>query len=178
MLILRPTASLAKRMGIRLPVCEDRSSTVLGDWYANDLVLSRKQYVLCVSENGRLPVIIAAAPYVSFPQRLVGAIDDLLRAIGVPTEKARREISQMNSIVLGKTSNKSVIGSMNESIHMARAQDDMGRFDHSDLPAMSVKLSNTISLVLDAYTPKESALTLFGLQPPLKRHLRLVSDTR
>ncbi len=70
MIIIRPTASLAKRMKVRLKPDVGSSSTRLGDWYAMDIVIDRQQYILCTSEKSRLPIVISAAPYATFPSRL------------------------------------------------------------------------------------------------------------
>lgn len=170
MLVIRPTASLARKMGTRLETDAEASTTVMGDWYANGLVLSRKQYILCMSEKARLPLLLAAAPYSSFHERLIPAIGDLLLAIGVPNDKVERELGEMESGCLAKTESRSLLGSMTEIAYQCEAYDRDGHFDHTDLLAMSIWAADIISLVLEAYTPKEAALHLFGLPVRLKRH--------
>lgn len=169
MLVIRPTASLAKRAGIKLERDAETSATVLGDWYANGIVLSRRQYILCMSEKARLPLLIEAAPYSNFAERLPPAVMALLLAIGVPKGKVDREVREMEPRHFAKTESRSVLGSMNEIAYHCDAHDQGGHFDHGDLLAMSVWASEIISLILEAYTPKEAALNLFGVPVPLKR---------
>ncbi len=102
MVVIRPTGDLAKRMKVKLTATVAQSLAKLGDWYALDLVLERQQYILCVSENGRLPILLRAAPYGDFPMRLPLALKDVLHGIGVPEEKIRAEVSQMADVTLAK----------------------------------------------------------------------------
>lgn len=178
MIIIRPTGDLAKRMKIKLFPTNKQSSTLLGDWYALDLVLDRQQYILCVSENGRLPLVLKAAPYANFPERIPLALNDLLIGIGVPHEKAQQEITKMDAVILAKTVNRSVLGSMNECRLSLQAHAKVGLLQH-DSPRMSLWLADLISLILPDYTPKDTVLKLFGAPPaPRSRrpHLSIVSS--
>lgn len=114
MLIIRPTASLAKRMKVKLEPSFAESTTALGDWYAVDLVLNRKQFVLAVNSKSRLGLVLAAAPYVSFPERLLQRLQEVLNSYEVPKEKIEAEIHSMSEFVLAKTLDKSILGSMND----------------------------------------------------------------
>jgi len=178
MIIIRPTGDLAKRMKIKLTNANERSSTLLGDWYALDFVLDRQQYILNVSENGRLPLVLKAAPYANFPERIPPALADLLYGIGVPREKAQQEISKMEDAILAKTVNRSVLGSMNECRFSLQAHAQMGRLQRDPL-RMSLWLADLISLVLPDYTPKDTVLKIFGEPPtprPRRPHLSLISS--
>ncbi len=160
MIVIRPTGDLAKRMKIKLNITKEVSSTLLGDWYALDLVLDRQQYILCISENGRLPLVLKAAPYANFPERLSSALFDLLVGIGVSIEKTQKEIDQMETVILAKTVNRSVLGSLNECRFSLQAHAQAGRLQHKP-STMSSWLANLISLVLPDYTPKDTVLKLF-----------------
>ncbi|MER2511133.1 MAG: hypothetical protein ABTQ25_01700 [Nitrosomonas ureae] len=170
MIVIRPTGDLAKRMKIKLTPTDEQSSTLLGDWYALDLVLDRQQYILCLSENGRLPLVLKAAPYANFTERLPSALIDLLVGIGVSHEKAQEEIKKMSNVILAKTVNRSVLGSMNECRFSLQAHAQTGRLLHDPL-RMSLWLADLISLVLPDYTPKDTVLKLFG-EPPSPRPRR------
>ncbi|MBK8202510.1 MAG: hypothetical protein IPK68_09440 [Bdellovibrionales bacterium] len=166
MIIIRPTASLAKRMKIKLQSTDLKSTTKLADWYALDLVLDRKQLILCVSSVSRLAVIMEAAPYATFPQRLCDLVTEVLRAIGVNESSIQEERIQMDEIQLAKTENKSILGSMNEYRFQLEAWNQMGRMNLSDTLEMSMYLSKMISLVLPDGYPKYAALKCFGQEPP------------
>lgn len=164
MVIIRPTASLAKRMRVKLAPTDVESTTRLGDWYAMDIVLSKKQFVLCVSSTSRLSVVLEAAPYASFPKRLPAALSAVLRSIGVSESDSTDEINRMSDVVLAKTVDRSIIGSMNEHRFQLQASNDIGRLNLDDPFAMSLYLGRVISLVLPEGYPYEAALKRFDTE--------------
>lgn len=90
MFILRCTKTLLKRLKVRPDESPRPSTTMLGDWYANLLLTRPKQLVLCVSERTLLPVLVEAAGRETLAHRLRDATIDVLRAIGVPDDRLRR----------------------------------------------------------------------------------------
>ena len=131
-MIIRPTASLAKRMKIKLMPTDQKSTTRLGDWYAVDFVLNRKQFILCVSSESRLAVVMEAAPYAMFPNRLCDAVTEVIRAIGLKETFIQEERCQMDEYVLAKTQNKSILGSMNDYRVQLEALDHTDRLSYND----------------------------------------------
>lgn len=168
MIIIRPTVNLAKRMKIKLQPTTDKSDSLLGDWYAIDLVLNRKQFILCVSSLSRLAVVMEAAPYANFPERLCDAVAEVLRAIGVEESSIQTERSRMDKFTLAKTENKSILGTINEYRFQLDHIDRLGRLDLNDTLKMSLSLSKMISLVLPDGYPRDATLKLFGQNPPAK----------
>lgn len=159
-IIIRPTASLARRMGVKLSADESKSENVLGDWYANDIVLNRKQYILCVSENARLSVLLKAAPYATWPDRLAPELERLLRAIGVEESAIQREISSMSEKRIAKTDSRSVLGSIRDYSFNLEAFEMQGRLE--DPFEASLWLSDIIALILPLKVPKDTVLSLMG----------------
>ncbi|MBK8202501.1 MAG: hypothetical protein IPK68_09385 [Bdellovibrionales bacterium] len=176
MIIIRPTSSLAKRMKVKIQSTDLKSTTKLADWYALDLVLDRKQFILCVSSISRLAVIMDAAPYATFPRRLCDAVTEVLRVIGVDESSIQEERVQMDEIQLAKTENKSILGSMNEYRFQLEAWNQMGRMNLSDTLEMSMYLSKMISLVLPDGYPQYAALKCFGQVPPPRPQRSLESE--
>ena len=166
MIIIRPTASLAKRMKVKLQHSEQSSTNRLGDWYALDIALSRKQFILCISSKPRLAVVMEAAPYATLPDRLCDAVTEVLKAIGVAETSIKEERVAMEDVVLAKTLNKSILGTLNDYRFQLEAADQMDRFTLSDTLKMSLYLSKTISLALPEGYPRDAALNLFGQEPP------------
>lgn len=166
MMIIRPTATLAKRMKVKLQSNESESTTSLGDWYAIDIVLDRKQFIMCVSSKPRLAVILDAAPYAKFPDRLSDAVTELLKAIGVTDSNIQNERIHMDQFVLAKTINKSILGTLNDYRHQLEAVVHYDRLDLNDTLKLSLYLSKTISLALPEGYPRDAALKLFGQEPP------------
>lgn len=167
MLVLRPTASLAKRMKVKLQPSDQSSSTRLGDWYALDIVLSRKQFILCVSSKSRLAVVLEAAPYATLPGRVSDAVTEVLKEIGVNEALIQEERAEMEQVILAKTLNKSILGTMNDYRFQLEWADQADKFSLEDTLKMSMYLSKTISLALPEAYPRYAALKLFG-QEPLK----------
>jgi len=178
MIIIRPTASLAKRMKEKLESNDETSITRMGDWYANDIVLNRKQFILCASSTSRLAAVLDAAPYATFPDRLPDAVSGVLRAIGVEESKIQEERVQMNEFKLAKTANKSILGSLNEYKFQLEAFSQMGRLNFNDPLEMSLSLSKMISLVIPEGYPKDAALKIFGQEPPKAEPLKAVVPVR
>lgn len=162
MLIIRPTTSLAKRMKVKLEHTDARSTTRMGDWYALDLVIGRQQFILCVSSTSRLAVVMDAAPYATFPDRLTDAVSEVLRTIGVDESKIQGERKEMAQFTLAKTVNRSILGSLNENRFQLEAFNHMGRLNLKSTFEMSLYLSKTISLVIPEGYPKDAALKIFG----------------
>jgi hypothetical protein len=154
MIIIRPTTSLAKRMKERLQHTEVQSTAAMGDWYANDIVLNRKQFILCVSSRSRLAVVMDAAPYATFPDRLTDAVSEVLRAIGVDEGKIQEERNHMQEFVLAKTVNKSILGSLNEDKFQLEAfnhtpcfrNDVASVYQHACLNKLTAKRTTNSSL--------------------------------
>ncbi len=161
MLTLRPTASLAKRMKTKLAPEAPPSSTILGDWFANDFVLNRKQYILCVSEKTRLAVIIEAAPYSDFPLRLPTALAQILGVFKISPQVIEQETDQMFPVTLAKTNSKSVLGSLNDDLQMLEAYQRYNRKHIEPILEMMVRLSDTPCSIFKYQSPKEITLAAF-----------------
>ena len=160
MIIVRPVADLAKRMKLKLTQSEQTSTNLLGDWYAIDIMLNRKHYVLCMSEKARLAIVLNAAPYASFHQRLQENLKLLLKEIGITPDKINAELAEMEQIILAKTTNRSILGSMNEAKFQLCFMMKTGNLT-KDPFLMSVWLLDLISLVLKHQTPRREVLKLF-----------------
>lgn len=175
MVVIRPTLNLTHRMGIKkLSETDCTSTTVLGDWYATGVVLVKKQFILCVCEHARLAILVEAAPYRTFYERLSLALSKLLRDIGVPYEKIQTELSAMESMQLAKSVNRSVLGTLKEYKKQLQYMQHYKRLDlvDIDLQKLSLHLSDIPSLVMDDVWPITAAAKLFGVPAPLK--LRIV----
>lgn len=160
MIIVRPVADLAKKMKVKLVQFEQNSTNLLGDWYAIDIVLNRKHYILCMSEKARLSLVLNAAPYVSFHQRLQENLKLLLNEIGIEPYKINAELEEMKKIKVAKTNNRSILGSMNEAKSQLCFMIKTGNLIRDPF-SMSVWLLDVISLVLKHKTPRREILKLF-----------------
>lgn len=114
MFTLRPTKKLRARVPAFVDTETGPATTRLGDWYANLLVHHRKQVVLFVSERTLLPVVVAAAPVATLTSRFQVGLGALLLTLGIADAEVAAELREMGSHAVGKTSNRRVLGSMND----------------------------------------------------------------
>lgn len=162
MVIIRPTASLAKRMKVKIEPSEEKSTTVLGDWLANDFVMNRKRYILCMSTESRLSIVMQAAPYSKFPYRLENDLQVVLKELGVDKSIIEKEIDQMSDFKLARTNDRSVLGTMKEFKENLIVHCQLGRLDLDDTVGMSLLLAKNITLTLPESYPYEAAFNLLG----------------
>ena len=155
MVIIRPTASLAKLMKVKTDLTGIKSTTLLGDWFAINLTVRQQKFILCVSENGRLPIVLKAAPYGVFPARLPIALSELLRRFEISEDKIQAEASKMSETHVSKTNSRSILGSMNDFRFALLV------LDQTDPIQMSLFLSNFGSMVLPDFTPRATVMKLF-----------------
>lgn len=108
------------------------ASTALGDWYATALFW-RPQLALLVNERTLLPVLVALAPAATLPERLGSAVARVLARHGIHLEFIEDEVAAMSEIAVVKTSNRSVVGTMNEFAFQATIYREYGATDLLDL---------------------------------------------
>ena len=173
--VIRPTQSLGKRMGLKLTSTPSTSTTRLGDWYATDLVLNRRQFVLSVSGKTRIAVLTKAAPYSTFPERLPSAISEVLLALGISAENVAAEMKEMNGIHLAKTESRSIIGSMVDYCKHLQFVAEARRFNLEDPVTISFWLSAIPSLVMEEVFPDKATFKAFD-QPPVERRQKMFSN--
>jgi hypothetical protein len=111
---LRCTAKLLKAMRARPIDRLDSANNKLGDWTANLVRISRRQFVVAVSEPTRLGIMVDAAPYARLPSNLGGALLEVLIWLGVPAEDAEVEASCLLDARIAATNNRSVLGTVNQ----------------------------------------------------------------
>jgi len=127
-----------KSPDISLAGVEEKSTTRLGDWYATDLSLGSKRYILCVAERDRISIILNAAPYAEFPMRLAKNLPQLLFKMGIRGDKVSAEIREMDPIKNAKTVNRSVLGNLKEFKEALKLEHQIGRFSYNVLPRQSL----------------------------------------
>lgn len=119
---------------------DSASGTLLGNWYATAL-LWKPQVALLVNEKTLLPVLMPLTPAanlaVRFPEHLAG----LLMAHGMPQQFIDRELTQMHEVQYAKTSNRSVVGIMNQFTYLAEGYREY--LETKDLLALSLRIAET-----------------------------------
>ena len=113
---------------------------MLGDWYAT-VLFWRPQLALFVNEATLLPVLVPLAPSATLLGRFVPALGTLLSAHGSSPAFVGDEAKEMAEWRLAKTTNRSVVGVMNEFTFLAGAYAADG--GGLDLFELSLRLAKT-----------------------------------
>jgi hypothetical protein len=116
------------------------SGTLLGNWYATALFW-KPQVALLVNEKTLLPVLMPLAPVTDLVTRFPEYLAGVLAAHGIPRPFIEQELAQMNEVQYAKTSNRSVVGIMNQFSYLAEGYRDY--LETNDLLALSIRLSET-----------------------------------
>jgi hypothetical protein len=115
-------------------------TTILGDWYATALFW-KPQLALLVNERTLLPVIMPLAPATNLAQRFPDALAQVLLELDIELDKVKSELEKMGQVTYCKTSNRSVLGIMNQFTFQAESYRD--HFGLVVPLALSVKLAGT-----------------------------------
>lgn len=137
---LHCTKKLLDRVKQPVATAVDGSTTALGNWYAT-VLFWKPQVALLVNERTLLPVLMPLAPASDLTTRWPAYLSRVLAAHGIAPTFIDRELAQMREVQYAKTSNRSVIGVMNQFSYLAEGYRDYLETD--DLLALSLKLSET-----------------------------------
>jgi hypothetical protein len=137
---------------------EPRTSTTrLGAWFANVVVVRRQHIVLAVSGVTLLPVLVPAAPYRTMTSRFAEATGQVLRALTIDEGKVAAEESAMRDYVVATTNDRRVLGSMNDFAFMTEAY-----VEDLSLREAALKLAESPCSPLGMKSPREATLALFS----------------
>jgi hypothetical protein len=162
MVVLRCTRRLLDRLKLDDNLSDAESSPKLGDWYGNVLQLGRRQYLLFVSEQTRLPVVIPIREARHLATILPDTVCAVLAVIGVPDQDIADERARMSEIAFGRTRNRSVLGTMTDYAIMARHVD--ARRAEPETPAELMRfLAQTPILPLNGARPIDLTLAAFAV---------------
>lgn len=159
MFTLRCTRKLLRRLGANPSSEVVEPSTVLGDWYANLLPLRPQQLVLAMNERSLLCVLVPAAPIGSLGERVRAEVAGLLTDIGVPRGPAAAERAAMESMAIGATASRAVLGCMNDAVFQLSHR----RVSGVSLRDLGLQLADNIYSLTDYQKPRRRVLELFGV---------------
>lgn len=86
----------------------------LGDWYARIVATRRQKLVLCTNERSFLSVVVPLTPQERLLDRFVMAARHRIDQIDAPVAVRTRERDALADIHIGRCTNRSVIGTMNQ----------------------------------------------------------------
>lgn len=159
MTTLRCSAQLLRRVG--LAGAEAPASGQLGDWYARIVATRPRHLVLCTNERSLLCVVIPLAPQHKLLDRFVEAAQRRINQIAAPADARMKERTALAGVRLGRATNRSVIGSMNEFTYAIDAW--LAHRSGDDLEALGLWLCDTPCFPLSTTWPwQEAELLLTG----------------
>lgn len=146
MVVFRCTRKLLERLPDAAASVSARSTTALGDWYFT-LVFAKPQWLLLgVSEKSRLPIVLPARELRTMTPRFREALERVVYNLAISQEAIAAERRSMEQIEIARTTDRHVVGSVNEFVHLIRfALED--RLDKS-LHDLSLWLAETPILPL------------------------------
>ena len=115
------------------------SAGILSNWYATALFW-KPQLALFVHEETLLPVLMPLAPTSSLAERFPAYLATMLNAIGVDASFIAVHVAAMGEVQYAKTSNRSVLGIMNQFSYLAEGYRDY--LQTTDLLELSLKLAH------------------------------------
>ena len=163
MYYLHCTKKLLDRTKQSVTVPNIESSTVLGNWYATALFW-KPQVALLVNEKTLLPVFMPLAPAKDLAIRFPEHLANVLAAHGIPQQFIDYELAQMNEASYAKTSNRSVVGIINQFEYLAEGyREDL---EANDLLWLSMILSETpcSPLYKSVISPERALKALVGVE--------------
>jgi hypothetical protein len=135
-LIVRATKKLRDRLGPPDLHDGERSTTMLGDWYATRFAW-RPDVLLLVNEPTLFPILLPLAPAGTALARAVDRIAAAMATYGADQAMITAEVDHMATRRIGPTANRSVVGIMTEFTFLADHARQRGR-DLDELPAWLV----------------------------------------
>jgi hypothetical protein len=137
---LRVTKKLLDRIKPSTITSAEICTTVLGNWYAT-VLFWKPQVALLVNEKTLLPVLMPLAPATNLATRFPNHLAGVLAAHCVPQQFIDYELTQMKEVQYAKTSNRSVVGILNQFTYVAEGYRE--HLETKDLLTLSLRLSET-----------------------------------
>ena len=162
MLILRPTQKLAKRLHCTITPTTESSTTRLGDWYANLYYMGSIPFVLCISAESRLPVIVSAKEMPNFGRRFQSALRTILRTIVVVDPVIDAELAAMQPIIYAKSEDRSLLGTLNDFGQILNYH-EFDPFDATQCYQLALHLAEPRCAPLGMRSPVEVTQALFTI---------------
>jgi hypothetical protein len=142
MVILRATHKLRRALPLSRNVAGE-STTALGDWYVNRMVVDRRALLILVSSKSLLSILTPARGAATLPSRLPELVGARLRRHGVAPELIEAEVTAMSPVVVAATVDRSVVGFMVDFAFTIPYHLNRGAWDETTLPFIEASLART-----------------------------------
>jgi hypothetical protein len=162
-IVVRCTAKLLERLPVQSDPGLNRSTSILGDWYATLIRTRRGHFILAMSRETLLPVVVTGRDVRSYPGRLAEQVAAMLESYGVPAEAVARERDAMRDVVYTRTDDRSNVGVLTEFQRLFAF--DLSEPSELSLLDLSLRLAWT-PIVARKTFPVDATCKLFGVDPP------------
>lgn len=142
MFALQCTRRLLSRLDLKPAEGAAPTTTRLGDWCANVVLLGRGEAALIVSVRSLLPVLVPLAAVDQLFPDFLRTAGEVLARIGVGATAIESELSEMAEGRIARTSSRQVLGSMNDFVYLAD-----GYSRSRDLVEIAVRVSQRLRAV-------------------------------
>ena len=136
------------------------STTRLGDWAANVVIVRHTHLVLAVSQVTLLPVLLPLAPATTLLSRLPSAVAQTLRALGIGRNRVASEMAAMAECTVSGPSSPRVLGSLDDFARLLAAH-----LDERPLVDVAVQLGEMPCRPLDMARPRDEAIRVLSIAP-------------
>jgi hypothetical protein len=119
------------------------STTALGDWYVNRMVVDRQPLLLLLSARSLLTILTPARDLRTLPARLVDLVGARLHRLGIAPALVTRELSAMSGVCVGPTRERHVLGYLTEFTRTVPFHLPVGGWDLTTLPFVETRLAET-----------------------------------
>jgi len=142
MVVLRATQKLLKI----LPgsgVSSVTSTTALGDWYVNRIIVDRQPLLLLVSSKSLLTAVTTARDVKALPRRLASIVGKRLSRLGISQSALASEVEASSVVTVAKTADRSVLGQMVDFAKAIPFYLQESGWDEDDLKVVEDRLAET-----------------------------------
>jgi hypothetical protein len=164
---IKCTQRLLRRLALPSnPGPADAPRNRLGDWYANLVYARNLSVVVFVSERTLLPLVIRARGLDGLPALFEAALREMLEYNGIPLAAIDSEFRHTMPLAFGRTSNRSVLGSLNDFAYRIRYM--LAAAPQSSLFDVAAYIANMPCEPISWATPGEFARRALVPREPLK----------
>ena len=118
MQLIRCTAKLLKEMGLpRDPAHDEPKFSYLGQWHANLIHIDRRKCVLFINDRTLFNFIVtdsSRAEIRNLPDMFSLTLSSVVASEGFTNDVVDRVANEYDQVQIGKSANRSVLGSINE----------------------------------------------------------------
>ena len=122
-MIIKITSKLSKKLNISLSLIEGENEPSINNWYANLFTFKRTQYILITNEKTLFSFVLAGKGILNntlFVKKISLQLKQMLEDYNLSFVWEKHFVYEFSTINFSKTTNRKVLGTMNEIIFHAQ----------------------------------------------------------